>query len=102
MEYYPRLGGRSSFHPLRDTLIYLRLVVKTVFYFNPLKFLAPLSLTLLLVGALALFVQLGLASLLITLGLATGVLGLVAERRVHHGLHPTNRTEPAPAKSVTE
>ena len=102
VEYYPRLGGRSSFHPLRDTLIYLRLVVKTVFYFNPLKFLAPLSLALLLMGALAFAVQLGLASLFITLGLATGVLGLVAERRVHHRVHPSNITEPAPAKSVTE
>ena len=47
--YYKRIG-RSTFHPIRDTYNYLMLVVRTVMYFNPLRFFVPLTLVLLSVG----------------------------------------------------
>jgi len=47
--YYKRIG-RSTFHPIRDTSNYLMLVVRTIMYFNPLRFFVPLTLTLLSVG----------------------------------------------------
>ncbi len=43
IDYFPRSGGRSSFHPLRDTYNYFLLIVRTIMYFNPLKILLPLS-----------------------------------------------------------
>lgn len=40
IEYYPR-KGRSTFHPIHDTMNYLLLVFRTVMYFKPLKILGP-------------------------------------------------------------
>lgn len=90
IEYYPRRGGRSSFHPLRDTLSYLRLVMRTILYFDPLKFLAPLSLGLLLVGGLSLAwkllvdaaVIMAVAIVPLVAGALVGVAGLYADRRL--------------------
>jgi polyisoprenyl-phosphate glycosyltransferase len=48
---YSRRGGRSKFHPLADAYRYLLQVLRMVMYFNPLKVLMPLALTLFLVGA---------------------------------------------------
>jgi len=47
--YYKRIG-RSTFHPINDTYNYLMLVLRTIMYFNPLRFFVPLTLTLLSVG----------------------------------------------------
>lgn len=47
--YYKRIG-RSTFHPINDTYNYLMLVVRTIMYFNPLRFFVPLSMTLLAIG----------------------------------------------------
>ncbi|MDD5643857.1 MAG: glycosyltransferase family 2 protein [bacterium] len=43
IDYYPRVG-RSTFHPLRDTYNYLSLVIRTIMYFNPLRFFLPVSI----------------------------------------------------------
>jgi glycosyltransferase involved in cell wall biosynthesis len=48
---YSRRGGRSKFHPLGDAYRYLLQVLRMVMFFNPLKVLMPLALTLFLVGA---------------------------------------------------
>lgn len=87
VDYYPRRGGRSSFHPIADTLTYLRLVLRTVMYFDPLKFFGPLSLLLLLVGALKLardvvtynFHIPGSTIVILLVGIQVGVLGLIAD-----------------------
>lgn len=42
IEYHKR-GGKSKFRPIRDTLNFIQLVVRTVMYFNPLKVFVPLS-----------------------------------------------------------
>jgi len=42
IEYFRRSGGKSSFHPIKDTYNYLSLVIRTVMYFNPLRIFIPL------------------------------------------------------------
>ncbi len=45
VDYYARIG-QSKIRPLRDTLSFIQLIVRTVMYFNPLKVFIPLSLVL--------------------------------------------------------
>jgi len=49
IEYHKR-RGKSTFHPVKDTLNYLMLVMRTVAYFNPLKIFLPVSLLLFVAG----------------------------------------------------
>jgi polyisoprenyl-phosphate glycosyltransferase len=44
---YARRAGRSKFHPFRDAYNYLLQVLRMVMYFNPLRVLMPVGLTLL-------------------------------------------------------
>jgi hypothetical protein len=44
---YHRRSGRSKFHPLRDAYNYILQVLRMVMYFNPLRVLMPVGLTLL-------------------------------------------------------
>jgi glycosyltransferase involved in cell wall biosynthesis len=46
IDYFKR-AGRSKFHPLRDAYNYILQVLRMVMYFNPLRVLMPLALTLL-------------------------------------------------------
>jgi glycosyltransferase involved in cell wall biosynthesis len=46
VDYYRR-AGRSKFHPFRDAYNYLLQVLRMVMYFNPLRVLMPVALTLL-------------------------------------------------------
>jgi len=43
---YAKRIGRSSIRPIRDTLNFLSLIVRTVMYFKPLKVFAPVSAAL--------------------------------------------------------
>lgn len=87
VDYYPRMGGRSSFHPIKDTIAYLRLVLRTVMYFDPLKFLGPLCLALLLIGSAKLVRDMivfnfhipGSTIVILLAGVQIGVLGLIAD-----------------------
>lgn len=49
IEYHPRVG-RSTFHPLKDSYNYLSLVIRTIMYFNPLRFFLPISIFIFLAG----------------------------------------------------
>ncbi|MBN2190392.1 MAG: glycosyltransferase family 2 protein [Candidatus Aureabacteria bacterium] len=49
IEYHPRVG-RSTFHPLKDSYNYLSLVIRTIMYFNPLRFFLPISTFIFLAG----------------------------------------------------
>jgi polyisoprenyl-phosphate glycosyltransferase len=44
---YVKRAGRSKFHPFRDAYNYLLQVLRMVMYFNPLRVLMPVGLTLL-------------------------------------------------------
>jgi glycosyltransferase involved in cell wall biosynthesis len=46
VDYFKR-AGRSKFHPLRDAYNYILQVLRMVMYFNPLRVLMPVGLTLL-------------------------------------------------------
>ena len=46
IDYFKR-AGRSKFHPLRDAYNYILQVLRMVMYFNPLRVLMPVGLTLL-------------------------------------------------------
>jgi glycosyltransferase involved in cell wall biosynthesis len=46
IDYFKR-AGRSKFHPLRDAYNYIIQVLRMVMYFNPLRVLMPIGLTLL-------------------------------------------------------
>jgi glycosyltransferase involved in cell wall biosynthesis len=49
IEYYKR-KGKSTFHPLRDSWAYMVLIIRTIMYFNPMKFFFPLTILILLLG----------------------------------------------------
>ena len=46
VNYFPRRGSQSKFHPLYDTSNLLVLLLRTLLYFNPLKVFVPLSLSM--------------------------------------------------------
>lgn len=51
IDYFPRIKGKSSFHPVRDTLNYLLLVLRACTYFDPLKIFAPIFVVLFILGS---------------------------------------------------
>jgi glycosyltransferase involved in cell wall biosynthesis len=57
IDYFKR-AGRSKFHPLKDAYNYLLQVLRMVMYFNPLRVLMPVALTLLALTGIKLVVDL--------------------------------------------
>jgi glycosyltransferase involved in cell wall biosynthesis len=55
---YVRRAGRSKFHPFKDAYAYLLQVLRMVMYFNPLRVLMPVALTLLAATVVKLVVDL--------------------------------------------
>lgn len=49
INYYKR-KGKSKIRPIRDTLNFLQLIIKTILYFNPFKVFLPISLILFLLS----------------------------------------------------
>ena len=47
---YMKRKGKSKIHPIKDTLNFVQIIVRTVLYFNPLKIFAPASIILFLIG----------------------------------------------------
>lgn len=43
IDYHPR-KGKSTFHPIKDTMNYLGLVIRCICWFNPLKVFLPITL----------------------------------------------------------
>lgn len=51
IDYYQRRGAeKSKIKPIKDTLNFIQLIIKTVLYFNPLKIFVPLSIILFVSG----------------------------------------------------
>jgi glycosyltransferase involved in cell wall biosynthesis len=73
---YFRRAGRSKFHPLRDAYNYILQVLRMVMYFNPLRVLMPVGLTLLAATAVKLVYDLIVHDLRVT-G-STVLVGLAA------------------------
>ncbi len=49
---YMKRTGKSKIHPIRDTMNFVQIIIRTVIYFNPLKVFLPVSIILLLIGLL--------------------------------------------------
>jgi glycosyltransferase involved in cell wall biosynthesis len=47
---YMKRKGKSKIRPIRDTLNFIQLIVRTVLYFNPLKVFVPIALLLFLMS----------------------------------------------------
>ncbi len=54
---YRKRKGRSKIRPVRDTLNFLQLIIRTIMYFEPLKIFVPVSLMLILASALVLILS---------------------------------------------
>jgi len=86
VNYYKR-DGKSKIRPVRDTLNFINLIIRTVLYFNPLKVFIPLSLFLFFTGIFILlysyfFMQqvMDLSSIVIILSsIQVAVIGLLAD-----------------------
>jgi glycosyltransferase involved in cell wall biosynthesis len=84
---YAKRSGTSKFHFIRDAYRYLLQVLRMVVYFNPIKVLMPLALTLLTVGSVKAVVDMVQyffrvttnAMLLIVTGLIIASLALLAD-----------------------
>lgn len=83
---YHKGKGRSTFHPIKDTVNYLVLVIRTVTYFNPLRVFLPVSLIVFLAGILSGAVSLRVSHtlrqvdiILIVSSILIGMMGLLAD-----------------------
>lgn len=54
IDYYKR-EGKSKFRPIKDTLNYFQLIIRTILYFDPLKIFLPVGLVLFLLSFAVLF-----------------------------------------------
>jgi glycosyltransferase involved in cell wall biosynthesis len=86
IEYHAR-AGTSHIRPIRDTLGFFALILRTVMYFNPLRIFIPLALSFLAAGAAVFLLTwhymerpLDTTSLLlIVTGVQMGALGMLAD-----------------------
>ena len=88
IDYYKR-AGKSKLRPIRDTLNFINLIIRTVLYFNPLKIFVPLSI-LLFIASIGAFVfgRLGILfdetpndsiTILFVAGLQVLAIGMIAD-----------------------
>jgi glycosyltransferase involved in cell wall biosynthesis len=94
---YATRTGRSKFHPIRDTYVYVMQVLRMVTFFNPLTVFMPIGLALLTLGGLKLIydiidhpLRVAINTMLILFaGFQIVVLALLADlvvaRTRHHG-----------------
>lgn len=52
---YNKRQGRSKIHPIADTVTFIKLIIRTVLYFNPLKIFLPLSGSIFVSGVIVYF-----------------------------------------------
>jgi glycosyltransferase involved in cell wall biosynthesis len=84
---YAKRAGTSKFHFIRDAYRYILQVLRMVMYFNPIKVLMPLALTLLTVGTIKAIVDMSIyffhittnSLLLIVTGLLIASVALLAD-----------------------
>lgn len=51
---YAKREGKSKIRPIRDTLNFIQLIIRTILYFNPLKVFVPISISLIIFALLLL------------------------------------------------
>jgi len=85
IDYFER-GGKSKIHPIKDTLNFVALIVRTIMYFNPLKVFLPVSFFLFVVGLASLAYDIWIIHniadktvLALSFSLLVGMLALLAD-----------------------
>lgn len=85
IKYFKRVG-HSTFHPLRDTYNYMSLVIRSIMYFDPLRFFLPFSLILLFISIIKSIIDFIIIHtlqesdiILFSLAILIFVLGLLAD-----------------------
>ncbi len=63
---YHKRKGKSKLRPVRDTYGFLKLIVRTVLYFQPLKVFMPLSFLFFIVGLILLMYRIFIAEAFVT------------------------------------
>lgn len=92
IDYYKR-KGKSTFHPLRDTWAYMTLVVRTIMFFNPIKFFFPLTVIIILIGIVKFIYDLCYANIreatviILFTGGIIGAIGVLADLIVKEHKH---------------
>lgn len=92
IDYFKR-EGKSKIKPIKDTLNFIQLIVRTVLYFNPLKVFIPLSISLVVFAFLLLFaswqflgkimdVTFGVVLMAAVMVLAIGMLADLIDKRI--------------------
>lgn len=92
INYFKR-SGKSKIRPIKDTLNFIQLIVRTTMYFNPLKFFIPLSIFLVifaflvLIGSWALLgkamdVTFGIMLMTAVIVMAIGMLADIIDKRI--------------------
>jgi glycosyltransferase involved in cell wall biosynthesis len=83
---YHKRQGRSKIRPIRDTLNFIQLIIRTIMFFNPLRVFLPLSLIFMALSFLVLLVSYLLgqvmditAIVLFVTGIQLFALGLLAD-----------------------
>ena len=83
---YHKREGKSKIHPIKDTLLFIRLVITTVLYFNPLKVFLPFSLSFIAISLGLLIYRLVMGQgfevtsvLFFTLGIQLLAIGMIAD-----------------------
>lgn len=84
---YQKRVGKSKFHPIKDTYNYLLQVIRMIMYFNPLRIILPISITVFLLGICTMTVNVffrrrGIEQmdiLLILFSISMGMIGLLAD-----------------------
>lgn len=56
INYFKRTG-KSKISPIKDTVKFIQLTIRTIMYFDPLKVFLPVSLPLIILGAFLIFFQ---------------------------------------------
>ncbi len=93
IDYFGRVG-KSKIRPIKDTLNFVQLIVRTTMYFNPLKIFIPLSILLVifafitLIGSHYLFgkafdVSFGVLIMTAVMVSAIGMLADLINKRIH-------------------
>jgi glycosyltransferase involved in cell wall biosynthesis len=83
---YLKRAGKSKIHPIKDTLNFIRLIITTIMYFNPLKVFMPISFVIFLLGlallAYDIFVIQNIGDktvFVLSIAFLTGMLGMLAD-----------------------
>ncbi len=85
IDYYRRKGEeKSKIRPIKDTLNFIQLIIRTVLYFNPLKILVPFSIFLFFLGVIIMILDYIL--LPFVLDITTAIIFLTAVQMLAIGM----------------